>query len=50
MRGIKGITKERLSLTLDKTIVEMIDKQRGPIPRSSFINSALLKAVGSDKY
>jgi len=37
--------KVRFSITLDKDLVEKIDKKRNDIPRSSYLNKLLKKYI-----
>jgi len=37
--------KVRFSITLDKELVEKIDKKRKDVPRSAYVNKLLLKLL-----
>ena len=40
--------KKRFSVTIDEELVEKIDKERGLVPRSAYIEKILRDAIGSD--
>jgi len=43
--------KKKANITLDDKLLEIIDKKRGDIPRSTFINNLLLLSMkGGVKY
>lgn len=45
--GVIGvIMKKRFSITMDERVLKAIDKERGLIPRSAYIESKLKKVLG----
>jgi hypothetical protein len=42
-------SKEHLSVTLDPTVIQAIDDQRGLAKRSTFVNNLLLNALEKGK-
>jgi metal-responsive CopG/Arc/MetJ family transcriptional regulator len=45
MQGEGEIMKQKVSLTLDEEIIKEIDKKRGLIPRSTFVEQLLKKVL-----
>jgi len=43
------MTKKKADITLDIEIIDKIDKDRGDIPRSTYINGILKKALKLNK-
>jgi len=43
---MNGMTKERITISIDPALLERIDRERGLVPRSTYIESILAEALG----
>jgi len=47
--GMKGITKDKFSMSIDFELLKEVDRRRGDVSRSRFISNILSKQLGGRK-